>query len=178
MLPAKQKTKRKQLPPDKQKTKRNKLPYQLRVRCEHRDLDENPSTSAAAAPKPQKSKTQMWRDKVAITDPAKRKRDSKGEMLYSRFYRAHCAAAEATLKKRNLSAKEKAEAEKWDERKKRNNETARLRMKKMNDKKKAEGLNKPKTKTLTRQQHDKQKSKATTNKRNQRAGYSDEKKRL
>ena len=55
----------------------------------------------------------------------------------STYYRLQCSTAEATLRKRNLTPSEREEAEMWLGRKKRTNETARLRMKKMNDKKKS-----------------------------------------
>ena len=173
--------------PSPPKTKKKfALPYKLRIRCEHRDLDDGASTSSIPSPPPPatkktaktkpKCKTQKWKDKVAQTDPEKSKRLKTQAKLYSAYYRAQCASAEETLKKRNISAKEKEEAEKWLARKNRNNETARIRMEKMNNRRKEENKKGRPKKVLTRQQHEQSKNNEAERKRKQRAGWSDEQK--
>ncbi|XP_038632073.1 oral-facial-digital syndrome 1 protein-like isoform X2 [Scyliorhinus canicula] len=167
--------------PIKKKTKA--LPKKLRTRCAHRDLD-NASTSSSSIratskktkEKKLKSKTQQWKDKVAKTNPQKSKEIKTREMLYSRYYRAQCAAAADTLRKRNLTAKEREEAEIWLKRKNNNNETARIRMQRMNKRKAAAGKKDRPKKTQTRQQQAISRTKEAERKRRQRAGYLQEQK--
>lgn len=160
--------------------KRTALPYRLRIRCEHRDLDSTPTSSvptpSTSKKTKKKKKTQNWKDKVAKTNPGKKKKINEGAKIYSRYYRAQCASAEETLKKRKLTAEEKEEAQIWLDRKIRNNETARIRMERMNKRKKSAGKNARPTKPQTRNEHEKSKAKEATKKRKQRAEYSQERK--
>ena len=162
----------------KEKTKRKPPNYSLRIRCEHRDLNAEASTSTSN--KRSKSRSQNWRDKLKIDNPIKYQQNLVREKKNSTYYRLQCATAEATLLKRNLTPNEQAEAEIWLERKKRSNEAARLRMKKMNDKKKSKKTANPnpekKQKVETRKQTEKRKGKATAKKARERAGYTKERK--
>ncbi|KAJ8046204.1 hypothetical protein HOLleu_04813 [Holothuria leucospilota] len=121
------------------------------------------------------SKTQRWRNKIKYEDPAKYKALKEGEVAYSRFYRLSMSVAGKKLMKRNLSAKEKADAEMWAKRKEKYNEGCRRRMKKMNDRKRAEAKLKPK-KQMTRSQREKIKEKERQKKQLQRANQDAEKK--
>ncbi|XP_038662294.1 VPS9 domain-containing protein 1 isoform X1 [Scyliorhinus canicula] len=172
------------LPSPIKKTKA--VPKKLHIRCAHRDLA-NASTSSSSIrstskktnDKMLKSKTQQWKDKVAKTNPQKSEEKKTRELLYSRYYRAQCAAAADILRKRNLTAKEREEAEMWLKRKINNNETARIRMQRMNERKAAAGKKDRSyrlKKTQTRQQHEITRIKEAEKKRRQRSGYTQERK--
>ena len=119
------------------KKKRAAVSYSLRILCEHRDLDEVASTNDdEASTSNTQSRSQSWRDQLKLANPKKYDEVVLTGQNDSAYYRLMCATAEATLRKRNLTESERKKAEMWLERHKRSNETARLRMKKMNDKKK------------------------------------------
>ena len=164
------------------KKRKTPPPYKLRIRCPNKTVDEGASTSTAStsatptstAPMPSKGKTQNWRDRLKLNKPEKYEELTDEGNAYSHYYRLSCGTAEQKLKKRNLSKEEREEAEMWLTRKRKNNESARKRMAKMNAKKKAEKKaeeDKPK-KATTRQEHEKKKNYDTKRKQEQRAKLS------
>lgn len=139
------------MPKAKQKTRASSS-YSLRILCEHRDLDDEEQTPNT------KSTCQNWRDSLRISNPEKHREVMESGKADSAYYRMMCGVAEEKLKSWNLDASECEKWEMWFERKKRSNETARKRMKKMNDKLKLEESTKPPKpkKVETRQKADQQ----------------------
>lgn len=149
-------------------------PFRLRVRLNGQDCGQ-PSTSNASA-NIQKSKAQNWRDKLRENDPERYKAMKKDAKEYAQLYRLKCATATLSLK-RNATDEERAEAMLWQQRKEKNNESAKLRMRKITQRKKADAMqNKRAKKPMTRNQHEAQKEKERLKKRRQRAEMSQEQK--
>lgn len=162
------------------------LPYQLRIRCQHRYLDDaadvpsTSSTSQSSSP-PVKSKSHSWRIKQKTVNPAKYEEVKRKNRAYSQYYRLQCSTAAHRLTKRGLSSKERAEAELWQRRHERNNEAARKRMKKMNERKKAATVTSATgtgatTKAVTRKEAKLKREKERIKKQKQRAKMSMEQK--
>lgn len=145
--------------------------FQLRIRLNMGEAStSNPSSST------QKSKAQNWRDRLKDTDPQKYKSVKKASKEYSRLYRLRCSTSQLRPK-RNLSEEEQEELLLWQKRRELNNASARERMRRMNERKKAQALKSGSAKKhLTRNQHDKLTEKERLKKRRQRAIMSQDRK--
>ena len=153
--------------------KKKKLPFSLRIRC--REQVEPGSVASTSAGGSNDAETGNWRTKMKKGDPKKYQMVKDSEKTYARLYRLNMALAEGKLKKRNLTAKEKEEAEKWVEKRKRYNEGCKKRQRKYVKKRKDAQKDQPK-KPMTRQETDKKKEYERNKKRQQRAGWSKERK--
>ena len=76
------------------------------------------------------SKTQAWRNRKKEEDPDRYAEIKDEEVIYSRLYRLSMSLAKNNLKKRNLTERERGEAEMWADQKKRYNVGCNKRMKK------------------------------------------------
>ena len=133
-----------------------------------------------------KSKSQKWRDDLKNSDPTKHAKMSSNAKDYSRYYRMKMAESTETLNKRRLTltTEEKNEAEVWQKRKAKYNESKRRRMNKMNERKRADARKvadkstaseKKPTRRKTRVQRETKKEKERLKKQRQRANCCKEK---
>lgn len=122
--------------------------------------------------KMKKARTQNWRDKLKLTNPAKYASDKEKAKSYSKHYRLEMAVVDAVLQKRNLSPAEREDALMWSERKRAYNEGCRRRMRAYASRKKKKKETEKKSKPKTRTAHEKQKAKDRLRKQQQRESLS------